>query len=475
MSLTVDTSSFLQRHAAASQHRRRISFDAVAYIAALVDMITITASSVAAVFLYHQLKFGLLDDPSWNIGLGVLTTVIFVLSMASLRAYSHESLSSLGRQFLLILLLFPVIIALVLAIFFFLKLSDTFSRGAVLHLALMSMAVMTGTRIAYVRWLLPSLAGGLLRRRKALWICPQDMSPERIQQLSEMGPSHATAVAFLADDEASRASLSQRLCNVGARENVDEIVVIWREGDSASLNELLSRLGQPPVPVTVVFDNTAGCVASCPRVKFGNLAAFQVQSAPLGLAERAIKRGFDLTFAATALVLLSPMLLLVAIAIKLDSPGPVFFFQRRLGRGNEQFSIVKFRSMRVLEDGPTVRQATRGDARITRVGAFIRATSIDELPQFWNVLRGEMSVVGPRPHAVAHDEFFDTLIAEYASRRHVKPGITGWAQVNGSRGETPTVDLMEQRVRHDRWYIDNWSLWFDMKIIIRTFFALRGH
>ncbi len=162
------------------------------------------------------------------------------------------------------------------------------------------------------------------------------------------------------------------------------------------------------------------------------------------------------------------------MAIKLDSDGPVFFLQRRRGHDNRPFRIIKFRSMSVLEDGQSIRQATEADPRITRMGSFIRATSIDELPQFFNVLRGDMSVVGPRPHAVAHDDVYDRLIDEYASRRHVKPGVTGWAQVQGHRGETPTVESMQERVACDLWYINNWSLWLDLKIVARTVFSLRG-
>jgi exopolysaccharide biosynthesis polyprenyl glycosylphosphotransferase len=200
-----------------------------------------------------------------------------------------------------------------------------------------------------------------------------------------------------------------------------------------------------------------------------------VQSSPLSVVERAAKRTFDVLFALTALVLLSPILLIVAVAIKLDSHGPVLFLQRRRGHANRPFRIVKFRSMSVLEDGAEIRQATAVDPRVTRVGAFIRTFSIDELPQFLNVLKGDMSVVGPRPHAIAHDDLYDRLIAEYASRRYVKPGVTGWAQIHGHRGETLTVEAMEQRVQYDRWYIDNWSLWLDLKIAIRTVFALRGY
>ena len=156
------------------------------------------------------------------------------------------------------------------------------------------------------------------------------------------------------------------------------------------------------------------------------------------------------------------------MAIKLDSDGPVIFRQRRRGFNGREFAIYKFRTMTVLEDGSTVRQARRDDARVTWLGRLLRATSIDELPQLINVLRGHMSLVGPRPHAIAHDDGYTKLIANYAFRQHVKPGLTGWAQVNGFRGETAQLELMEQRVDCDLWYIKNWSFWLDLKIIART-------
>jgi putative colanic acid biosynthesis UDP-glucose lipid carrier transferase len=172
--------------------------------------------------------------------------------------------------------------------------------------------------------------------------------------------------------------------------------------------------------------------------------------------------------AGTALILLLPLFLMTVIAIKLDSPGPVVFRQRRSGFNGRRFQIMKFRTMSVLEDGKTVVQAKPNDARVTRVGAWLRRTSIDELPQLFNVLQGNMSVIGPRPHALAHDDEFTTVVAKYAYRHHVKPGITGWAQVNGFRGQTNTVADIEKRVELDLWYIDNWSLALDFKIALMT-------
>lgn len=182
----------------------------------------------------------------------------------------------------------------------------------------------------------------------------------------------------------------------------------------------------------------------------------------------AVKRLSDMVLAAIIFVLILPILLILAIGVKLSSPGPVLFRQRRNGLDGEEILVYKFRSMRVMDDGAVVKQATKGDPRITPFGAFIRKTSLDELPQFINVLQGRMSIVGPRPHAVAHNEEYRKLIRAYMVRHKVKPGITGWAQVNGQRGETDSIDKMQARVEYDLEYLRNWSLSFDLQIIFRT-------
>ena len=180
----------------------------------------------------------------------------------------------------------------------------------------------------------------------------------------------------------------------------------------------------------------------------------------------------DYVLAALAVLILSPLMLLIAALIKLDSPGPVLFRQKRLGFNNEVFEILKFRSMhhRPVEEA-VVRQARRGDPRVTRIGRFLRASSLDELPQLFNVLNGTMSLVGPRPHALSHNEEYGRQIRGYFARHRVKPGITGWAQVNGFRGETETIEKMTARIEMDVYYCDNWSLLLDMRIMIKTFFV----
>ncbi len=181
-----------------------------------------------------------------------------------------------------------------------------------------------------------------------------------------------------------------------------------------------------------------------------------------------VKRISDVVLSCLILLLISPVLLFVAIGVRLSSPGPVIFKQRRNGLDGEEIMVYKFRSMRAQDNGGTVRQAVKGDTRITPFGAFIRRTSLDELPQFVNVLQGRMSIVGPRPHAVAHNEEYRKLIKAYMVRHKVKPGITGWAQVNGLRGETDTIEKMQSRVEYDLEYLRNWSLALDLQIILRT-------
>lgn len=203
--------------------------------------------------------------------------------------------------------------------------------------------------------------------------------------------------------------------------------------------------------------------------EIAGIPVVDINYSPISGLNWLLKEAEDRVLAALILVIISPILLLIAIAIRIDSKGPIIFKQQRHGWDGEIINVYKFRSMVVHDekDG-NITQATRGDARVTRVGAFLRKTSLDELPQFYNVLQGRMSIVGPRPHAVAHNEFYKDQVEHYFQRLKVKPGITGWAQVNGWRGETDTLEKMQKRVEYDLYYIQNWSLWFDLKIICMT-------
>jgi len=203
----------------------------------------------------------------------------------------------------------------------------------------------------------------------------------------------------------------------------------------------------------------------------GDIPLVSIYDSPFNGVAGSLKRVEDIVVGSLILAIISIPLLLIAIGVKLTSPGPVFFRQKRYGLNAKEIRVLKFRSMTVCEDGPVIKQATKDDQRVTAFGRFLRKTSLDELPQFIQVLTGEMSIVGPRPHAVAHNQQYRTLIRGYMLRHKVKPGITGWAQVNGFRGETDTLEKMEKRVRYDLDYIQSWDLIWDLRIIFMTIFG----
>ena len=234
------------------------------------------------------------------------------------------------------------------------------------------------------------------------------------------------------------------------------------------MNTLVNALRDTTASVYFVPDAFAFDLIQSRLVEINGMPALSVCDTPFHGMDAVLKRATDIVIASFGLAVLSPLMILVAAAVKFTSRGPALFRQRRYGLNGEEILVYKFRSMITTEDGEQVKQATRGDPRVTPVGRFIRKTSIDELPQLFNVLQGTMSLVGPRPHAVAHNEMYRKLISGYMIRHKVRPGITGWAQVNGLRGETETVDKMSARVKFDIDYLNQWSLWMDIKILVRT-------
>ncbi|WP_417518347.1 undecaprenyl-phosphate glucose phosphotransferase [Minwuia sp.] len=250
---------------------------------------------------------------------------------------------------------------------------------------------------------------------------------------------------------------------------VQEIMVALPWSKEEEIAAVLNQLREAPIDVSLAPEPLGYRLMERRVRHLGDLPMTVVQEPPLSGWNYIIKALEDRILSALIIIAISPLLITLAILIRLDSPGPAIFRQQRYGFNNNVFTVYKFRSMR--NDAGDARggaQATKGDARITRIGAFIRKTSLDELPQLFNVLKGDMSLVGPRPHAVAHNEEYAELIDHYLSRHKVKPGITGWAQIHGLRGETDTNEKMEMRVQYDLYYIDNWSLWLDIRIILRT-------
>ncbi len=251
---------------------------------------------------------------------------------------------------------------------------------------------------------------------------------------------------------------------------IDKVYITLTLGAQAHLQELIKGLSDTTASVYVIPDVFMFELLHARSESINGLPSISIFDSPMDGAWSMVKRIEDIVLSSLILTMIALPLLLIAIAIKFTSPGPVLFRQRRYGLDGRPIMVWKFRSMSVQENGDVVTQATRNDSRVTPLGAFLRRTSLDELPQFFNVLRGDMSIVGPRPHAVAHNEQYRKQVPGYMLRHKVKPGITGWAQINGWRGETDTLDKMQKRVEFDLQYIEHWSVWLDMKIILLTLF-----
>jgi putative colanic acid biosynthesis UDP-glucose lipid carrier transferase len=266
------------------------------------------------------------------------------------------------------------------------------------------------------------------------------------------------------------------LAEIVRRDRIEEAVVAVDAEDREALAKVARALKRLPISVRFAVQQPALELPPRGVSELGGLPMLDLWQRPLSTWERLAKVVEDRVLASLFLLLGAPFMLLIALAIKLDSPGPVLFRQRRAGFGNDTFEMLKFRTMMAGagagdRDDVVVPQARRNDNRVTWVGSFLRRSSLDELPQLINVVRGQMSLVGPRPHALQHDRLYASLIDDYLARQRVKPGMTGWAQVNGLRGETDTPEKMRRRVLHDLYYIDNWSVWLDLKILFLTIFV----
>jgi exopolysaccharide biosynthesis polyprenyl glycosylphosphotransferase len=248
--------------------------------------------------------------------------------------------------------------------------------------------------------------------------------------------------------------------------------VIVSQSNAETIGHTLASLSSLPVPVKLIFDTGFGTVLSRELPSRSGLAVFHISEPPLTDGARIIKRAEDIIFGGLLLLLFMPLMLAAAIAIKVESRGPVLFRQPRYGHNNRVIEVLKFRTMyHNMEDKHAAQQTERGDPRVTRVGAFLRRHSLDELPQLLNVMSGSMSLIGPRPHALGttvDGHGLESVVSNYYARHQIKPGITGWAQVSGWRGNLDSVEKAIQRVEHDLYYIENWSLTFDLWIILKT-------
>jgi len=454
-----------------------LSYSSIGHAVAAVDLLLITGLSVATGVLYHLASVGKVGDLGNYIGSGLAVAVLFVTSAQARSLYRPAQLLALKTQLRAVSTIWTLVFFCLASIAFALKIGGVFSRATVILFLIDGIIGVVVVRLLVSRLLQAVTSSGSLNGQRIVVLGEPSVlaGDELTSSLKRHGYviSQTFSIHPVAAGSTVAAAVAERLSELVAfvrRHEVDEIVLALSWSDADVIQEIVAALRVLPLPIKLVPDSHVGKLLSRPVCEMGPTMAVELQRAPLSGFDRAAKQVMDVTLASIGLVLLTPLLLVVAVAIRVDSPGPVFFRQTRIGFSGRPFRIYKFRTMTTLEDGPEVRQASKDDARVTRVGRWLRRASIDELPQLLNVLKGEMSLVGPRPHALAHDNEYDKLIANYAMRHHMKPGITGWAQVNGFRGETPDVSVMQRRVEHDLWYIAYRSLWLDLIILIRTVF-----
>ena len=262
----------------------------------------------------------------------------------------------------------------------------------------------------------------------------------------------------------------QQLIEDARTGKLDHVYIALPLQDDARMRELIDELSDSAASVFIVPDVFMFELMNSRQTDIAGIPAISIYDTPFTFSDAVLKRGFDIFGSLGILSVIALPMLVIAAAIKLTSKGPVIFKQKRYGLDGKPIEVWKFRTMTTMDNGDVVRQATKNDSRLTPIGGLLRRTSLDELPQFINVLQGQMSIVGPRPHAIAHNEEYRKLIKGYMLRHKVKPGITGWAQINGWRGETDTLEKMEKRVEFDLAYIRNWNIWLDIKIVFLTVF-----
>ncbi|RYE33271.1 MAG: undecaprenyl-phosphate glucose phosphotransferase [Hyphomicrobiales bacterium] len=437
------------------------------------DAVVVAALVYAVSFAYHLGTVGAPGvDRSTRELAAVLATLFIFVNLMRGRYQIGNYLSARGQMGSAFAVWNITLVAFVVLVFLA-KIADHYSRAVIVTTYLSGIPVIALCRSAVVRLVTAGSRTGRITAERAFLI---GREANIMSFVSRHRPWHmgfaVTDVAFLKSSgetgsAALTADLAAAVANCRAkRPDAVFIAVPWAEQEtiSACVDAFINlpvAIHLAPEPIMERFSGTH-------VVHTGTLSSLRLTRQPLTAAEIAVKRAFDIAAASCGIILTLPLLLLIAAMIRLDSPGPVLFRQRRYGFNQQAFRIFKFRTMTSTDDGQVVIQAKRNDPRITRLGHLLRRYNLDELPQLLNVLAGDMSLVGPRPHALAHDIEFERKIANYARRHNVKPGITGWAQVNGLRGETDTDDKMARRVAYDHWYIDNWSFWLDITILFRT-------
>jgi len=461
--------------------RRSRAFDDIAsigfaYLAALLDATAIVSAAAVSSALYRFVTLGRMPPVESATSVGVIVGVIVIAAGVQRGEYGLEGYASRGGQFSRSFSVWNFAFLCALALGFATRTSSDFSRGAVGVFYVAGFLALFAARLALVETVERTRRAGLIRPRRVVVVGFEDALSQLASRFDPTADRMEIAAMIALRD--NQAYLTDDLALAAATVRMrrpDDIYIAVPWSRTHVIEACVDVFLRTPAEIHLGAEAILERFREARIVQFGRIAGLGLTRPPLTRLQRAEKRAFDLVAASLGLVALAPLFAVVALCVRWEGPGPILFRQTRYGFNQEPFRIFKFRTMRTMEDGAQVKAATRSDPRITRVGAFLRRYSIDELPQLVNVLKGEMSIVGPRPHALAHDQRYVERISRYARRHNVKPGITGWAQVCGHRGEILNDEGMQARIEHDLYYVDNWSLWLDVKIVLMTALCVSAH
>ncbi|MBL8572306.1 MAG: exopolysaccharide biosynthesis polyprenyl glycosylphosphotransferase [Hyphomicrobiaceae bacterium] len=452
------------------------SWRLIAPLLALADAVVLTTIGSATGIGYYLVAFDGIGPLGGHVALGLSIAALFVALASLERAYSYKTYVETRRRFGRVWRLWNLTFLLLFTFFFLLKAGADYSRGSSVLLYFTGLGGIALTREWLGRQVVAWSKTGRVVARRLMLVGTGEAIDDFVRRHQPWNLGLAVVAAATIDTDARDAAALDGALELARSTRPDEVMVLMPWSRSEAITRCVDQFLVIPAAIHLGPEKVLDRYEGLELVKIGRLASLSLVRAPLDHLEILTKRGFDIVAAAAGLILLAPLFAAVAVAIKLETPGPVFFRQPRFGFNRETFSIFKFRSMGVMEDGTVAfKQATKNDPRITRVGAFIRRTNIDELPQLINVLKGDMSLVGPRPHPLSLDRAYENRLSLYARRHNMKPGITGWAQVNGHRGETDTMEKMGARLEHDLFYLDNWSLLLDLRIILLTVVSRRAY
>ncbi|WP_083931592.1 undecaprenyl-phosphate glucose phosphotransferase [Methyloferula stellata] len=456
----------------------RFSYQTIGHLVGLTEILGIISASIIGQAIYQRFWLGGIFAIDVATGIGLMAALIHLSLARSAELYRLPQILDPARNFTKIAMVWAFGLLVLTALLFLLKIGGDLSRGSFLTFSIFELPLLLATRSMAAVVVRSKIANQSIAGRAAVVIGDVD----ELGQLNAANLLHQFGlkeVGRIVLDAANMADDSRRLAlekavALARQSQAEEFVIAVGWSQNRLLGEIGDALRNSPLPARLLPDRVVRSAIDGRRTdsSISSAITVEMQRAPMTVAERAAKRFVDVILAFLAIFILLPVFAATALAVKLDSAGPIIFRQRRNGFDQHQFSIYKFRTMRVLEDGQEITQARRQDPRVTRVGRLLRRASIDELPQLFNVLKGNMSLVGPRPHALAHDDQYKSVIETYCFRHHVKPGITGWAQINGLRGETAHLERMQRRVEFDIWYINNWSLWLDVFILLKTAFEV---